>query len=86
MNRDKNIEALNTLDENGFLPLLLGELISSDTLESADQCRKSIEMLSEFVEALPETNIKDKEKWKKMMEEGLEIARRDLKYFEEKED
>lgn len=78
MDKKKKIDALNAVNECGMLPMLLAELTSADTLISADKCRKSIEMLEDLKEALPESNVDDKDVWMGFITKGLEIARNDL--------
>ena len=84
---DKNIELLNILDRDGLLAILYVNLISADSLTSADYCDKTIEMLTSFLEALPSTDIKDKDAWHDRFVDGIEIAKKDKKRFEnEKQD
>lgn len=78
MDKKKKIDALNAVNECGMLPMFLGELVSADTLISADKCRKSIEMLEGLKEALPESNVEDKDVWMNFIIKGLEIAKNDL--------
>lgn len=78
MDKKKKIDALNVVNECGMLPMLLAELTSADTLISADKCRKSIETLEDLKEALPESNVDDKDVWMGFITKGLEIARNDL--------
>lgn len=85
VNKEKYIELLNGAFKVDMLPLYFVSLISSDTLLSADDCRKSIEQLTGIIEAIPETDIDDKGKWLDMAKKGLRIAKRDLKNFEKEE-
>ena len=78
----KVFELLNEADKNWMLPMLFGSLVSADVLTSADACRKSIEMLEDFREAMPESKVMNKDIWMKFISEGLEIARKDLEKFE----
>jgi hypothetical protein len=82
MSKKKNIEMLDAANEMGMLPTLLSGLISSDSLVNADACRKSIEMLEDLREAMPESKVMDKDVWMKFISEGLEIVRKDLEKFE----
>ena len=77
----KNIDLLNEANKQGMLPMLYLSLISSDSLIDEGSCDKSIEMLTDFLEALPKTDIEDKEKWKDMFNAGLGIVKRDKKNF-----
>ena len=82
MNKEKIIELLNEADRNQMLPMIFGSLISADALTSANACRKSIEILEDFKEAIPESEVMNKDVWMKFVSEGLEIARKDLEKFE----
>ena len=53
------IELLNALKENGMIWFYLVSLISSDTLFTVEDCEKSIDLLKQTLEALPETNFDD---------------------------
>jgi hypothetical protein len=85
MGKKRNVDLLNVANENGLLPLIFGGLISADELTSAEQCRKSLEILEGLLEAIPESNIKDKDRWVKFANDGIEIAKQDLKLFINKE-
>lgn len=82
MNKEKIIELLNEADRNQMLPMIFGSLISADALTSANACRKSIEILEDFKEVIPESEVMNKDVWMKFVSEGLEIARKDLEKFE----
>lgn len=86
MDKNVNIKVLNTVNKQGMLPMLFGELVSADALTNAEQCKKSLEILNDFKEALPETEIEDKDTWMKFIDDGLEIVKRDLENFERKLD
>lgn len=86
MDKNVNIKVLNTVNKQGMLPILFGELVSADALTNTEQCKKSLEILSDFKEALPETEIEDKDTWMKFIDDGLEIVKRDLENFERKLD
>lgn len=86
MDKNVNIKVLNTVNKQGMLPMLFGELVSADALTNEGQCKKSLEILNDFKEALPETEIDDKDKWMKFIDDGLEIVKRDLENFERKLD
>lgn len=77
------VELLNTLKENGMIWFYLVSLISSDTLFTPEDCDKSIELLNQTLEALPETNFDDeeKEKIKEHCLKGIKICKRDKKNF-----
>ena len=78
----KNIDLLNTVFQDGLLPMLYGNLISSDTMTSVESCKKAEELLRAFAEAIPYTNIDDKDKWEKRFLDGVVIAQRDREEFE----
>lgn len=80
-NKEKTIEFLNTIDKNQMIPLILGSLISSDTLINEDSCNKSIEIITEFLEVIDETEIENKTKWKEFLTDSLKIVERDKNRF-----
>ena len=64
--------------------LFLVSLVSSDNLTDADSCKESIESMN-FVKNnidLITTNDKIKKEVLKYIKDGLKIANRDLKYYE----
>lgn len=77
------VELLNALKENGMIWFYLVSLISSDTLFTVEDCDKSIELLNQTLEALPETNFDEDEKVKikEHCIKGIEICERDKKEF-----
>ena len=81
MDREKDIMLLNAADERGLLPVLFANLVSSEALLSEDACLKAIELLTGFKEAIPETQIGDKEYWLGMADGGIEVAKRDLERY-----
>ena len=80
----KVVKLLNEAHKSGILPIVLGGLVSADCLTSIDACNKSIELLTEFAEALPETNIEEKETYEKLIKKGISIAEEDKKKLENK--
>ena len=78
---NKNIDLLNEANKQGMLPMLYLSLISSDSLVDEISCDKSIEMLIDFLEALPKTDIEDKNMWVEKFNAGLGIVKRDKKNF-----
>ena len=78
----KNIETLNKVGD--VLPMLYVSLISSDSLINESACDKSIEMLQDFLEAIPYSNIKNKRKWIDLFTGGILIAQRDKETFKNK--
>lgn len=77
---------INSLIESDMLYLFYASLISADTLVSLDDCEVVEKQMLEFKEALPKTNLeKDKlDEWSKLIEDGLDIIRRDKKLFQNK--
>lgn len=78
----KNIDLLNKVANEGLLPMLYANLISSDAMTSVAACDKAEELLKSFSEAIPYTRIKDKDKWERRFLDGVVIARRDREEFE----
>lgn len=83
MKNSKDVKLLNVANEHGLLPLIFAELVSGDALVNEVACDKSIEVITNFLEAIDDTDIQDKDKWKKFLEDGLEIAKRDKEKFAE---
>ena len=80
---DKNMEQTNNkwlegLEKGGLLYVYLVSLISSDELLTVEDCEESLKEIDYCLEILPENDIKDKEKIKKMLLDGKEIVLRDM--------
>ena len=77
------VKLLNTLKENGMIWFYLVSLISADTLFTVEDCDKSIELLNQTLEALPDTNFDEdeKEKIKEHFIKGIEICENEKKNF-----
>lgn len=71
------VDMLGELEQLGFLNLYFVSLISADTLQSIEDCDKSEAKLLELQEAIPDSQLQDKEKWLERAKDGLEIVRRD---------
>lgn len=71
-------KCLENLEKSGFLYLYLVSLISADSLLTVEDCEESLKEIDFCLEILPENDIKDKKKIKKMLLEGKEIVLRDL--------
>ena len=81
MSKESTIKVLNAANELGMLPLLFAECISADVLINEVACDKAIEKITDFLEAIDETNIQDKDKLKNLLVKGLEIAKREKAEF-----
>lgn len=83
---DKKENIIELLHKSGFIYLMLGSLISSDTLLSVKDCEKSLKELEKLNEALKEANIKEEKKkeYQDFIDNGFEIVKRDLEKFKEK--
>ena len=73
----KDIELLEATEKNGMIWLILGSLISADSLMTVDECDKNLETCTALLEAAKESNLKNKEKIIKYLEDGVEIIKRD---------
>ena len=76
-------DILEELHEANLLNFILASLISADTLINEESCEKSMKEMKEYFSAIDDTNIEveKKDKYKKLMKQGLEIIRRDLITF-----
>lgn len=74
----KNNKWMEGLEKGGLLYLYLVSLISSDELLTVEDCEESLKEIDYCLEILPENDIKDKEKIKKMLLDGKEIVLRDM--------
>lgn len=74
----KNNKWMEGLEKEGLLYLYLVSLISADSLLTVEDCEESLKEIDYCLEILPENDIKDKKKIKKMLLEGKEIILRDL--------
>jgi len=77
------VKLLNKLKENGLIWLYLGSLISSDNLLCPDDCDRTISLLNDTINAIPETDFtdEDKEKILEYCRNGIEICESDKKEF-----
>ena len=83
---DKKENIIEFLHESGFIYLMLGSLISFDTLLSVKDCEMSLKELEKLNEALKEANIEEEKKkeYQDFIDRGFEIVKRDLEKFKEK--
>ena len=72
--KDTTIKLLNTAYEKGLLDTVFSGIVSADTFKNVEACNKSIELLYSFIDALPETNIDNKEKWERSFKDAVEVA------------
>lgn len=81
----KNKNVIELLHKSGIIYLMLGSLISSDTLLSVKDCENSLKELEKFNESLKEANIKEEKKkeYQDFIDRGFEIVKRDLEKFKE---
>lgn len=77
----KNI--IELLHKSGFIYLMLGPLISSDTLLSVKDCETSLIELERLNEDLKEANIEEEKRkeYQDFIDRGFEIVKRDLEKF-----
>ena len=82
---DKKENIIELLHKSGIIYLMLGSLISSDTLLSVKDCENSLKELEKFNESLKEANIKEEKKkeYQDFIDRGFEIVKRDLEKFKE---
>lgn len=76
-------DIIESFHSNGMMWMILGSLISADTLLTSEDYENSIEILSEFVDIIPSTNIPEdvKEKYLEKSIQGLDLVKKE---FEEK--
>ena len=76
-------DIIESFHSNGMMWMILGSLISADTLLTNEDYENSIEILSEFVDIIPNTNIPEdvKEKYLEKSIQGLDLVKKE---FEEK--
>ena len=82
MSLEKDIQLLNVANDNDVLSLIVGALISADSLVSIDTCVKSTDIINGFIKALPHTNIDNKDEWMEKFETCLDIITRAKKELE----
>lgn len=77
------VELLNKIYESGGIWFYMVSLFSSDSLLSVEDCDRSIKLLNDTINAIPETNIPDDEKEKILdhCKGAIEICERDKKEF-----
>lgn len=83
---DKKENIIELLHKSGFIYLMLGSLISSDTLLSVKDCETSLTELERLNEALKEANIEEdkRKEYQGFIDKGFKIVKRDLKKFKKK--
>jgi len=76
-------DIIESFHSNGMMWMILGSLISADTLLTNEDYENSIEILSEFVDIIPNTNIPEdvKEKYQEKSIHCLDLVKKE---FEEK--
>lgn len=80
---DKKINIIEELHKSGFIYLMLGSLISSDTLLTIKDCETSLKELENLNEDLKSANIEEEKKkeYQDFIDKGFEIVKRDLEEF-----
>jgi len=73
----KDIELLETIEKNGMIWLVLGSLISADSLMTVDDCDKNLEICTSFLDAAKEANLMEKEKIINYLKNGIDIIKRE---------
>ena len=73
----KDIELLETIEKNGMIWLVLGSLISADSLMTVDDCDKNLEICTSFLDAAEKANLEEKEKIINYLKNGIDIIKRD---------
>lgn len=73
----KDIELLEAIEKNGVIWLVLGSLISADSLMTVEACDKNLEICTSFLEAAEKANLNEKEKIIGYLKNGIEIIKRD---------
>ena len=83
MEKEK-VNFLEELHKSGFIYLMLGSLISSDSLLSVEDCEKSLERLEKLNEELKTADIEEekKQEYQDFIDRGFEIVKRDLNQFQ----
>lgn len=71
----KYVELLNAFYDNHVLALTIAGIISADTLDSVDKCDKAIETLTRLYNAIPHSDIDDKESWERKFVAAIEVAK-----------
>lgn len=73
-------DIIESFHSNGMMWMILGSLISADTLLTSEDYENSIEILSEFVDIIPNTNIPEdvKEKYLEKSIQGLDLVKKEF--------
>lgn len=72
---------LEKLQEEKLLDLYLVSLISADSLFTVEDCDESLTHLNDALSDIETTNIDNKDFYKKMIIDGIEIVERDKQFF-----
>lgn len=70
-------------DERGreLLFLIIGSLVSSESLSDLDSCVEALGNAKLFKSEILDSNIKDKERYMKLLDDVIPIIERDIKMF-----
>lgn len=81
--KEKMIDLLNELYKEGLFPQVFGELISCETSLTKEECEKKLEIINDIIEALPETEISDKDKgfWVEKSKDAKRIIQNEINNF-----
>lgn len=72
---------IDQLVEQDMLYIILGTIISADSLIDADSCKKAFKIVRELKEDLPFSKLKDDKKLKARLDDAEQIILRDLETF-----
>ena len=80
--RKLSLELIEALHTNDMMWMILGSLISADTLITKEDYENSIEILNDLVELIPNTNIPEESK-EKYLEKAIQANELVKKEYEE---
>ena len=72
---------IERLEKANLLNFILVSLISSDTLINIESCEKSLNKMLEYQEEIKTANIENKDFYVKMINDGINIIKRDMELF-----
>lgn len=72
---------LEKLQEENLLDLYLVSLISADSLLSVEDCDESLKNLKDDLISIDTANIENKDHYKKLIVDGIQIVERDRQMF-----
>lgn len=83
MEEEQKDNLIDKLHEADMLYLVLGSLISADSLIDVEACHKALDCLENFKRDFETSKLKEDQKLKSFLDNTESIIKRDMRHFEE---